>query len=417
MLDIYLIIDNHKEIISKLKTRGHDLLFDEIENLYKERKLIIRTKEDLASKKNQISDNFNKSTNNEKINLRLASESLEKKIQENKSDLENIENSLKDLMLEVPNIPSDDVPIGNDSSMNVILKQSSKTNMGSTVDHSALFDKNNLLDFESSVKLSKSRFCVMKKDLAKLSRSLISYCLDYHVDNNNYIEHYVPYIVNRDTLIGTGQLPKFKEDLFKIHNEDLYLIPTAEVPLTNLYRDLIINGSDLPLKLVSHTPCFRSEAGTYGKDTKGIIRQHQFEKVEIVQIVDPEKSNDALEEITRHAEILLENLEIPYQRVSLCTGDLGFSAAKTYDIEAWFPGQNTFREVSSCSLFGDFQSRRSNIKFKSIDKKKYFPHTLNGSALAIGRTLAALIENKTQGNEIHIPKVLHKYTGFTSIKL
>ena len=258
----------------------------------------------------------------------------------------------------------------------------------------------------------------MKGQIAKLHRALISYMLNTHTEINNYIEYNVPYIVNKDSLIGTGQLPKFEEDLFKIQDTELYLIPTAEVPLTNIYRNKIINESDLPLKLVAHTPCFRSEAGSYGKDTKGIIRQHQFEKVELVQIVKPEMVDEALESITSHAENIMESLEIPYQRVLLSTGDLGFSSSKTNDIEAWFPSQNCYREISSCSSFTDFQSRRLNIKYKEMDsKKKSYVYTLNGSGLAVGRTMAALIENHTDGNIINIPSVLHKLTGFKTIKL
>ena len=258
----------------------------------------------------------------------------------------------------------------------------------------------------------------MKGQIAKLHRALITYMLNTHTEINNYIEYNVPYIVNKDSLIGTGQLPKFEEDLFKIQDTELYLIPTAEVPLTNIYRNKILNESDLPLKLVAHTPCFRSEAGSYGKDTKGIIRQHQFEKIELVQIVKPEMADEALESITCHAESIMEALEIPYQRVLLSTGDLGFSSSKTNDIEAWFPSQNTYREISSCSSFTDFQSRRLNIKYREMDsKKKSYVYTLNGSGLAVGRTMAALIENHTDGSIISIPTVLQDLTGFKTIKL
>ncbi len=418
MLDINLIIDHYEDVKNKLQSRGYSLELDELKELHDSRKEIITQKEKLAAKKNQISDQFKLcKDDSEREKLRTNSEKLENDIKKNKDHLLKTESYLKNILLDVPNIPLDDVPIGKDSSDNKIIKKWGKPDITLKNDHSDLFSVNRLLDFESSVKISKSRFSVLKGKLSRLSRSLISYCLNYHVENNGYTEYYIPYIVNKNSLIGTGQLPKFKEDLFKIDGEELYLIPTAEVPLTNLYRDMIIKSSSLPIKLVSHTPCFRSEAGSYGKDTRGIIRQHQFEKVEVVQIVSPKESLDALEEITLHAEQLLENLEIPYQRVSLSTGDLGFSASKTYDIEAWFPGEQMYREVSSCSLFGDFQSRRANIKFKSLDKKKYFPHTLNGSALAIGRTLAALIENHTKDNIIHIPDVLRVYTGFDSIKL
>ena len=418
MLDINLIINHSSDIKNKLLSRGYELSLNKLEDLYFRRKDIIKKKEDLAANKNQISDQFKTCKDeSEREKLRTSSENLENEIQLNKDQLLEIENNLKNILLDIPNIPLDDVPKGKDFSDNQIIKTWGEPSKDIENDHSELFESNKLLDFELSVKVSKSRFSVLKGKLARLSRSLISYCLNHHIEINGYTEYYTPYIVNKNSLIGTGQLPKFEEDLFKIHGEELYLIPTAEVPLTNLYRDTIIDQKSLPLKLVSHTPCFRSEAGSYGKDTRGIIRQHQFEKVEVVQIVEPEHSLNALEEITSHAEQLLENLEVPYQRVCLSTGDLGFSASKTYDIEAWFPGEQTYREVSSCSLFGDFQSRRANIKFKSSDKKKYYPHTLNGSALAIGRTLAAIIENHTKDNIIHIPDVLRVYTGFDSIKL
>jgi seryl-tRNA synthetase len=233
---------------------------------------------------------------------------------------------------------------------------------------------------------------------------------------NSYVEHNVPYICNSQSLIGTGQLPKFEDDLFKLSDSNLYLIPTAEVPLTNIYRDKILSISELPILMTAHTPCFRSEAGSYGLDTKGIIRQHQFEKIELVQIVHPNNSEQALEDITAQARLILDDLELPYQLVELCTGDLGFSSQKTYDIEVWFPSQNKYREISSCSNFGDFQARRLNIKYKQ-DKKKNFVHTLNGSGLAVGRTLASLVENYFDGNKINIPSVLHKYLDFKTIEL
>ena len=273
----------------------------------------------------------------------------------------------------------------------------------------------NLISFEDGVKITQSRFVVLKGKLASLHRALTSFMLTKHTQNS-YVEHNVPYICNSQSLIGTGQLPKFEEDLFKLSDSNLYLIPTAEVPLTNIYRDKILSISELPILMTAHTPCFRSEAGSYGLDTKGIIRQHQFEKIELVQIVHPNNSEQALEDITTQARLLLDDLELPYQLVELCTGDLGFSSQKTYDIEVWFPSQNKYREISSCSNFGDFQARRLNIKYKQ-DKKKNFVHTLNGSGLAVGRTLASLVENYFDGNKINIPSVLHKYLDFKTIEL
>jgi seryl-tRNA synthetase len=418
MIDINLIINDPDLILAKLANRGYALDVHLIKKLHDERKSLINAKESIAANKNKLSDKFrNAKTEDEKNLIKIESQELEKSILENKSLLEEKEQTLKNIVLEIPNIPSEETPVGIDESFNKIIKSSGSLKK-SDVEHSSLLSKNNLLDFELGGSIAKTRFVVMKGQIAKLHRALITYMLNTHTEINNYIEYNVPYIVNKDSLIGTGQLPKFEEDLFKIQDTELYLIPTAEVPLTNIYRNKIINESDLPLKLVAHTPCFRSEAGSYGKDTKGIIRQHQFEKIELVQIVKPEMADEALELITSHAENIMESLEIPYQRVLLSTGDLGFSSSKTNDIEAWFPSQNCYREISSCSSFTDFQSRRLNIKYKEMDsKKKSYVYTLNGSGLAVGRTMAALIENHTDGNIINIPSILHELTGFKTIKL
>ena len=418
MIDINLIINDPDLILAKLANRGYALDVHLIKKLHDERKSLINAKESIAANKNKLNDKFrNAKTDEEKNLIKIESQELEKSILKNKNLLEKKEQTLKDIILEIPNIPSKEIPIGVDESFNKIIKSSGSLKK-SDIEHSELLSKNGLLDFELGGSITKTRFVVMKGQIAKLHRALITYMLNTHTEINNYIEYNVPYIVNKDALIVTGQLPKFEEDLFKIQNTELYLIPTAEVPLTNIYRNKIINESDLPLKLVAHTPCFRSEAGSYGKDTKGIIRQHQFEKIELVQIVKPEMADEALELITSHAENIMESLEIPYQRVLLSTGDLGFSSSKTNDIEAWFPSQNCYREISSCSSFTDFQSRRLNIKYKEMDsKKKSYVYTLNGSGLAVGRTMAALIENHTDGNIINIPSVLHKLTGFKTIKL
>ena len=415
MLNIDYIIDNDKEVIEKLKAKGFDIDIDEIKIYSHDRKTIIKAKEDLAFQKNQISDKF-KSTKNaqDKKKLRDDSQKIEKLISENKEKLESVELQLKNILLQLPNIPDRSVPVG-DQSENQILK-SWGTPIDNNIDHSDFFMKSLLLDSEAGVNLAKSRFTVMRGDLVKLQRALISFMLDFHL-HNGYTEYYLPYLVNSDSLIGTGQLPKFKDDLFSIVDEDLYLIPTGEVPLTGLYKNKIINLNDLPIKMTSHTPCFRSEAGSYGKDTKGIIRQHQFEKVEIVQIVEPEKAEESLEDILQSAESILESLNLPYRRVLLASGDTGFSASKTVDLEVWLPGQKSYREISSCSIFTDFQSRRLNIKYKDKDNKKCFPFTLNGSALAIGRTLIALIENHTRDNVLHIPQDLQSFYGADIIKL
>jgi len=418
MLDINIIINNSDDIENKLLRRGYKLNIDAIKTIYDDRKNLIKIKENIAADKNKLNDKFREAhTDNEKNKIKEQSQAFEKEIDKNKRLLEEKELELNALLLDIPNIPSDDVPTGESEVDNKVVKswgEPKKNNF----EHSLLFSKNGLLDFESGAKLTKTRFVVMRGQIAKLHRSLISYMIDQHTDINKYTEYNVPYIVNNASITGTGQLPKFEADLFKIQDSDLYLIPTAEVPLTNLYRDKILDEQDLPIYMVAHTPCFRSEAGSYGKDTKGIIRQHQFEKVELVHITKPDEAETSLDLITKHAEKIMEDLEIPYQRVLLSTGDLGFSASKTYDIEAWFPSQENYREISSCSLFSDFQSRRLNIKFKNkLTKKKEFVYTLNGSGLAIGRTMAALIENHTDGKIINIPEVLQPITGFDIIKL
>ena len=418
MLNINTIINNPEEIKSKLLNRGYTLNTNAIVKIYNERKDLIKTKENIAADKNKLNDNFRDAVSEkEKNKIKKQSQDFEKEIAKNKILLEEKELELNELLLDIPNIPLNDVPIGTDQSTNKVIK-SWGTPKKHNFEHSSLFAKNGLLDFELGAKLSKTRFVVMKGEIAKLHRSLISYMISQHTNNNHYMEYNVPYIVNSTSMMGTGQLPKFEDDLFKVKDSDLYLIPTAEVPLTNLYRDKILNETDLPIYMVAHTPCFRSEAGSYGKDTKGIIRQHQFEKVELVHITKPDDAERSLDLITDHAEKIMESLEIPYQRVLLSTGDLGFSSSKTFDIEAWFPSQECYREISSCSLFSDFQSRRLNIKFKNqLTKKKEFVATLNGSGLAIGRTMAALIENHTDGKVIKIPKALQPFTGFEIIKL
>ena len=415
MLNIDYIIDNDKEVIEKLKTKDFNIDIEEIRKYSQHRKEVIRAKEDLASQKNQISDKFkNTKTDKDKDKLRAESHNIEKLISENKRKLESIEVQLKKILLQIPNIPDQSVPVGDESKNQIIKSWGSPVD--NNIDHSDFFEKSLLIDSEAGVNLAKSRFTVIRGDLVKLQRALISFMLDFHL-NSGYLEYYLPYLVNSDSLIGTGQLPKFKDDLFSIEDEDLYLIPTGEVPLTGLYKNKILKIDDLPIKMTSHTPCFRSEAGSYGKDTKGIIRQHQFEKVEIVQITEPKKAEESLEDILQSAESILERLDLPYRRVLLASGDTGFSASKTVDIEVWLPGQKTYREISSCSTFTDFQSRRLNIKYKDKENRKYFPFTLNGSALAIGRTLIALIENHTKDNLLHIPEGLRPFYGADVIKL
>lgn len=322
--------------------------------------------------------------------------------------------------MSIPNMPDASVPVGEDEKDNVeVLKWGTPRSFDFPIkDHTNLGENMGGLDFAKATEITGSRFSVLKGPLARLQRALAQFMVDFHTEQHGYTEVYVPLMVNADSLRGTGQLPKFEEDLFKLSGEKpYYLIPTAEVPVTNLVRDEIIDEKSLPLKFVAHTPCFRSEAGSYGRDTRGLIRQHQFEKVEIVQIVKPEDAPQALETLTGQAEAILQALELPYRKVLLCGGDMGFSAAKTYDLEVWLPSQDTYREISSCSMFGDFQARRMKARFKA-DKKTEFVHTLNGSGLAVGRTLLALMENHQQADgSIAIPVALRPYLrGLESIK-
>ena len=343
------------------------------------------------------------------------------KLDEAKSELQSIQVQIDDIVMAMPNIPHESVPEGNSEDDNVEVSKWGEPGQYDfeVKDHVDLGESHGL-DFETAAKISGARFSVMTGKIARLHRALTQFMLDQHVENNGYTEAYVPYLVNAESLTGTGQLPKFEADLFKthLHGEEgdaktLYLIPTGEVPITNMVRDTIVKESDLPLKFVGHTPSFRSEAGAYGRDTRGLIRQHQFEKVELVQVAKAQDSYQLLEELTGHAESILQALELPYRKVILCAGDLGFSAAKTYDLEVWLPGQNAYREISSCSCFEDFQARRLQLRWKNPETNKpELLHTLNGSGLAVGRTLVAVLENHQQADgSIRVPDVLHSYMG------
>ena len=350
---------------------------------------------------------------------------LGEKLDTAKVELQDIQEKIDDIVMSLPNIPHASVPAGKSEDDNVeVSKWGEPKHYDFEVkDHVDLGELHGL-DFETAAKISGSRFSVMMGDVARLHRALTQFMLDHHTQNNGYTETYVPYLVNAASLTGTGQLPKFEADLFKthLHGEEgeakpLYLIPTGEVPITNIMRDTMVKESDLPIKFVGHTPSFRSEAGAYGRDTRGLIRQHQFEKVEMVQIVKAQDSYQVLEELTGHAEGILQALELPYRKVVLCGGDLGFSAAKTYDLEVWLPGQQTYREISSCSCFEDFQARRLQLRWKNPETNKpELLHTLNGSGLAVGRTLVAVLENYQQvDGSIKIPDVLHSYMGGLTI--
>ena len=342
-----------------------------------------------------------------------------------KTELQSIQAEIDTIVMGLPNIPHESVPEGNSEDDNIEVSKWGEPGqynfeVKDHVDLGGLYG----LDFETAAKIAGSRFCVMTGKIAKLHRALTQFMLDHHTENNGYTEAYVPYLVNAQSLTGTGQLPKFEADLFKtsLHGEEgeaksLYLIPTGEVPITNIMRGKIVKESDLPIKFVGHTPSFRSEAGAYGRDTRGLIRQHQFEKVEMVQVVKAQDSYQVLEELTGHAEGILQALELPYRKVNLCAGDLGFSATKTYDLEVWLPGQNAYREISSCSCFEAFQARRLQLRWKNPETNKpELLHTLNGSGLAVGRTLVAVLENHQQADKsIKIPGVLHKYMGGITI--
>ena len=406
MIDINLLRADPERVKNSLKIKNYDLDSDLFIEIDSNRKTLQTEVEDLKGLKNKLSKDFGELKRNNQDTSELSNQldEIKKNLFEKEDLLNKTLSQLNNILLDIPNIPHQDVEPGNSEEDNKVIKTFGEVQKNDSIDHLEITSD---IDTESAVKLAGTRFTVLKDDIAKLHRALISFMLGI-AEKNGYEERYVPFIANSRSLTGTGQLPKFEEDLFKI-TEDLFLIPTAEVPLTNLYADSILEQGSLPIKVTSHTPCFRSEAGSYGKDTKGLIRQHQFEKVEIVQIVHPNESDAALEGLLSNAEEILQLLELPYQVVQLCGGDLGFSSAKTYDIEVWIPSQNKYREISSCSNFTDFQSRRSKIRLNE-DGNKILPHTLNGSALAVGRTLVAIIENfYDEKNSIRIPKPLQKY--------
>ena len=406
MIDINLLRADPEKVKNSLKIKNYDLDSDLFIEIDSNRKTLQTEVEDIKGLKNKLSKDFGELKRNNQDTSELSNQldEIKKNLFEKEELLNKTLSQLNNFLLDIPNIPHQDVEAGKSEEDNKVIKTFGDVQKKDSIDHLEITSD---IDTESAVKLAGTRFAVLKDDIAKLQRALISFMLDI-AEKNGYEERYVPFIANSQSLIGTGQLPKFEEDLFKI-TEDLFLIPTAEVPLTNLYADSILEQGSLPIKVTSHTPCFRSEAGSYGKDTKGLIRQHQFEKVEIVQIVHPNESDAALEGLLSNAEEILQLLELPYQVVQLCGGDLGFSSAKTYDIEVWIPSQNKYREISSCSNFTDFQSRRSKIRLNE-DGNKILPHTLNGSALAVGRTLVAIIENfYDEKNSIRIPKPLQKY--------
>ena len=418
MLDPKWLRSEPGTIATLLKKKKFNLDVELLKSLEDARKNLQLETETLQNARNTRSKEIGKAkAAGEDISEILASvEGLKAELEQKKEELAEIQEKLKAYMLEIPNVPAPDVPDGADESDNLqISTWGQPTDFEWEVkDHVALGENLQLgLDFVSAVKLTGSRFVVMRGLIARLHRALAQFMLDTHTDEHGYTELNVPYIVNEDSLYGTGQLPKFEEEQFRVQGEELayYLIPTAEVPVTNLVRDEILEPASLPLRFACHTPCFRSEAGSYGRDTRGMIRQHQFEKVELVQITEPDSSADALEELTQHAEAILQKLELPYRKVMLCGGDLGFSAVKTYDLEVWLPSQNTYREISSCSLFTDFQARRMQARWRNPSTgKPELLHTINGSGLAVGRTLVAILENnQDEQGRIRVPECLRPY--------
>jgi len=416
MIDINLLRENSKEVAKLLKQRGFDLDILKYESLEKDRKVIQVKAQELQGQRNQFSKNIGieKGKGNDASDLMARVNIIVETLKKLESQLAIIQVALNQFLLNIPNIPHDSVPNGISEKENKVVKEHGKPhNFDFEVKDHVDVGANHGLDFESGSKLSGARFVCMKGNMARLHRAIGQLMLDIQTQEHGYEECYTPYLVNEESLIGTGQLPKFSEDLFKTSKGDddsLYLIPTGEVPLTNFVRDTIVNENDLPLKFTALTPCFRSEAGSYGKDTRGMIRQHQFDKVEMVQISHPDFSYNILDEMVTHAENILQKLDLPYRVVSLCKGDIGFGAAKTFDIEVWLPSQNAYREISSISNCEDFQARRLKARYKNSEEKNKFLHTLNGSGLAVGRTLVAILENFQQKNgNVVIPKALVAY--------
>ncbi len=417
MLDPQILRNEIGQVAKALAKRHYTLDVAAIETLEEKRKAVQVKTQALQQQRNSRSKEIGKAKAQGDDVQPLLDEvaSLGDELKSSEDELNEIQKELNEIVMGIPNIPHDSVPEGQSEDDNEEIRRwgEPKKLDFEIKDHVDLGEFMGLLDFEAGVRIAGTRFSVMQGAIARLHRALIQFMLDTHTSEHGYTELNVPYLVNADSLLGTGQLPKFEEDLFHIEGHDLYLIPTAEVPVTNLVRDQILSAESMPHKYVCHTPCFRSEAGSYGKDTRGMIRQHQFEKVELVQMVKAEDSYAALEELTAHAEEILQLLELPYRVVTLCGGDIGFSATKTYDIEVWLPGQEKYREISSCSNFESFQARRMKARWRNPDTgKPELIHTLNGSALAVGRTLVAVLENyQDSKGRIDVPEVLRPYMG------
>ena len=422
MLDLQTLRNDIQDVAAKLNERRNFVMdVDTFVSLESARKSIQSDTEQLQAKRNSISKDIGLAKKNgddqKASDLMKAVGEFADQLKINEEKLSGIQSEIRDLLSGVPNLPHDSAPIGKTEEDNVEVRKvgAPRSYDFEPIDHVDIGEHLGALDFERATKITGSRFAVMLGGVARLHRAIAQYMLDIHTQRHGYTEIYTPYLVNADSLFGTGQLPKFEEDLFSIPISDeqsFYLIPTAEVPVTNLYRGEILTAEQLPTKFVCHTPCFRSEAGSYGRDTRGMIRQHQFDKVELVQFSHPDNSYEQLETLTGHAESILIDLDIPFRTVTLCTGDMGFSSAKTYDIEVWLPGQNAYREISSCSNFEAFQARRMQTRFRVGKGKTEFVHTLNGSGLAVGRTLIAVLENyQLKDGSVEVPQVLQSYMG------
>jgi len=419
MLDIQQLRSNLDAVAVGLAKRGKIIDFSEFTALETERKTLQSRTQDLQAQRNSLSKQIGmlKGQGKDASEVMAQVGALGDELKASEARLAELLDKFNAILAGLPNIPDESVPVGSDETGNVEIKRwgTPRAFDFPVKDHTDIGEALGQLDFTTAAKISGSRFSLLKGGLARLHRALAQFMLDTHTAEHGYTEVYTPYLVNAASLFGTGQLPKFEEDLFKVmrgEQDPLYLIPTAEVPVTNIVRDEILSAEALPLKFVCHTPCFRSEAGSGGRDVRGMIRQHQFDKVELVQIVHPEQSAAAHEELTRQAEVILEKLELPYRRMALCSGDMGFSAAKTYDLEVWLPAQDTYREISSCSNFGAFQARRMQTRFRNDKNKTELVHTLNGSGLAVGRTLVAILENfQNADGSVTVPAALRPYMG------
>src|SRR5687768_14560778 len=420
MLDVQLLRSDLAGTARRLADRGYTLDSGAFEALEARRKAVQTETQELQANRNRLSKEIGqfKAKKEDAAQLMAQVNAQAERLKALEQELEGIQGKLDEFLLGIPNVPHASVPAGRSADENAELrKDGTPRNFGFPVrDHVDLGEGMQLLDFEAANRIAGARFTVMKGGLSRMHRALAQLMLDVHTREHGYTEVYVPYMVNADSMLGTGQFPKFQEEQFAITADSLYLIPTAEVPVTNIVRGEILPEASLPLKFVCHSPCFRREAGSYGKDTRGMIRQHQFEKVELVQIVHPSKSYEQLEELTGHAETILKRLDLPYRTVTLCTGDMGFSAAKTYDLEVWLPAQKAYREISSCSNFEAFQARRMQARFRNEKNKTELVHTLNGSGLAVGRTLVAILENfQNADGSVSIPEALRPYMGGTTV--